>query len=545
VDLAVAVGAVFLALLHVLWLVRFRFGYITDWDEAGYISIALADLQGLSEGPRAFAEAVGHSFGTQPPVVPLSAVPFLGLFGRSVDVAQLVMPVWSVALVLATYGLARQLMPARWAALAALCLGTAPIVADYSRLFHFAVPAAALLTAALWAVLRSDGLRRTRWVVAAGVLLALMLTARTMTVSYLPGVALGAGLPLLAARSDRRVRLRNFLVLWAVALGIAAVWWLPAWNTVTNYLRNAGYGSEATTYGSGGSVLSLDWWTTEVQVLGNYLQLPLAVALLAALVAGGAFAVWRRPRPRSWLESPALLPAVVVVEGYLALSSTVNQGTAFSLPWIPALVVLAVGTLATVPARALRLGLAGLLVAVCVLNLAVKNGVSERLSKPRLADVPLIGDVTATDGRDFIYGSLDARGYPVEPPPARLPELHKQWSALNERLVRLAARHGDKPSVTVGTGDYFINDTRLELASQLERRRGLELGLIHPPATLGSYRRQLAEQNPEVLILADPPPTPEWPVNPLLLAGAAQRSGASETQRLRAPDGRQVFVWTR
>ena len=44
VDLAVAVGAVLLAVLHVLWLVRFRFGYITDWDEAGYISIALADL---------------------------------------------------------------------------------------------------------------------------------------------------------------------------------------------------------------------------------------------------------------------------------------------------------------------------------------------------------------------------------------------------------------------------------------------------------------------------------------------------------------------
>jgi 4-amino-4-deoxy-L-arabinose transferase-like glycosyltransferase len=545
VGALVVAAAALLALLHVVWLIRFRFGYVTDWDEAGYISNALSYLQGLGDGPSAFVDAVGHSLGTQPPVVPLSAVPLLGLFGRSVDVAQLAMPIWSLALVLATYGLARQLMPARWAALAALCLGSAPVVADYSRLFHFAVPAAALLTAALWAVLRSDGLRRMRWVVAAGVLLALMLTARTMTVSYLPGVAIGAGLPLIAGGADRRVRVRNFAVLWLVALGIAALWWVPVWGTVTNYLRSAGYGAEATGYGGGASLLSLDWWTTEIQVLGNYLQLALALALLAGLLAGGAFALRRPLRPRSSLDSPALLPAVVVVEGYLALSSTSNQGTGFALPWIPALVVLALGAAASVPARPLRVCLAGLLLAVCVLNLAVKNGVSERLSEPRLVDVPLIGDVTLTDGRDFVYAALDAYGYPVRPPPARLPEEYKEWASLNERLVAVVAPGDEEASVTVGTGDYLINETRLELASRLERRRGLELGLIRPPATLGSYRRQLAAENPDALILSEPARRPLWPVNPLLLAGAAQRSGARETRRLRAPDGRQVFVWTR
>jgi 4-amino-4-deoxy-L-arabinose transferase-like glycosyltransferase len=191
----VVVAALLLAGLHALWLARFRFGFITDWDEAGYIAIALNDLQGLTEGPGAFVDAVGHSLGTQPPIVPLSAIPLLAVFRRSVDVAQLVMPIWSVALVLAAYGLARQLMSPRWSALAALCVGTAPVVADYSRLFHFAVPAAALLTAALWALLKSDGLRRTGWVIGAGVLLALMLTARTMTVSYLPGVACASCCP--------------------------------------------------------------------------------------------------------------------------------------------------------------------------------------------------------------------------------------------------------------------------------------------------------------------------------------------------------------
>ena len=80
--------------------------------------------------------------------------------------------------------------------------------------------------------------------------------------------------------------------------------------------------------------------------------------------------------------------------------------------------------------------------------------------------------------------------------------------------------------MVVGTGDYFINDTRLELASQLERRRGLRLGLIRPPDTLSSHRRQLAHYRNDLLVGSEPPRRPVWPVNPLLLAGAAQ------TQRL-------------
>ena len=552
--LLVAAGAVALALLHVLWLARFRWGYVTDWDEAGYVSIALNDLQGLADGPGGFIDAVGHSLGTQPPVVPLSAVPLLAVFGRSVDVAQVAMAIWSVALVMAAYGVGRQLMSTRWAALTALCVGTAPVVVDYSRLFHFAVPATALFTGALWALLRSDGLRDTRWVVGAGVLLGLMLTARTMTVSYLPGVALGVGLPLVVASGERRLRVRNFVLLWAVALGLAALWWVPVWGTVTEYLRTAGYGAEATGYGSEQSLLSLDWWTTELQVVGNYLQVPLAVTLVACMVAGAAFAGTRRggsgglaARLRVWLEGPAFLLAVVVLEGYLVLSSTINQGTAFALPWLPALVVLALAAAASVQVRPLRLGLAALLVAVCAFNLVVKNGVSEKLSEPRLADVPVLGDITVTDGRDLIYTNLDARGYPVDPPPARLPELHQQWGPMNERLLALAGASADDgtPFVVVGTGDYFINDTRLELASQLERREGLRLGLIRPPDTVASHQRQLAEHGNNVLVGSDPPRRPLWPVNPLVLAGAAQRSGFGEPTTLRAPDGRRVFVWLR
>jgi 4-amino-4-deoxy-L-arabinose transferase-like glycosyltransferase len=554
----IAVGAsvaVILAVLHVLWLARFRWGYITDWDEAGYISQALHDVEGLTRGPIQFVDAVGHSFGPYPPVVPVSAVPLLLLFGRSADVAQLTIPIYSVLLVLATYGVARHLMAARWAALAALCLGTAPVVSDYSRLFHFAVPAAALLTAALWALLNSAGLRRTGWVATAGVLLALMLTARTMTVSYLPGVALGTVVPILVQREDRRLRIRNLVVLWAVALAIAALWWVPAWDHVTGYLTSTGYGSEAAGYGVQHSVLSVDFWTVELQAVANYLYLPLLLTILVCFVTAAAFAVIKagkgepwRSNVRRWLTSDAFLLVTVVVGGYFALTSTSNQGTAFALPWLPALVVLGVAAATTVPARSLRVGLAVLLVAVCALNTAMKNGVSTRLSTPISTEVPLIGTVTVLDGRDLLYAASDGLGYPVRPPPSRLPAMHKRWSTLNDRLMRFMTSYAEErtrePVIVVGTGDYFINETRLALASELIFQRRPDLGLIRGPATGESYRSQLADYN--FLITSEPPRAQSSvPANPFVLADSALRVGFRPVETLHAPDGRRVAVWWR
>jgi hypothetical protein len=244
-----------------------------------------------------------------------------------------------------------------------------------------------------------------------------------------------------------------------------------------------------------------------------------------------------------------LLLVAVVGEGYLALSSTVNQGTAFALPWLPALIVLAVAAASGVRARAVRFGLAALLVGVCGYNLAVKNGVSGWLSEPRLVDVPLVGNVTASDGRDPMYQALDGRGYPVKPPPAVLPAVHKRWEILNDRLVRFmtsySARYGQAPDVIVATGDYFINDTRLAVASEVIFRRRIGLGLIAPPTTVDSYRRQFAVAGNNFLLLSDPPRAPGRPVNQLALALAAQRSGFREAKVLRAPDGRRVRVWWR
>jgi hypothetical protein len=551
----VAAAAVALFGLHVLWFARFRWGYVTEWDEAGYLTIAIRYLDGLTGGPAAFLHALPAG-GVQPPVVTASAVPLMLAFGRNPDVAQVTGPLYSVVLVLATYGMARRLMAPRWAALAALLVGTAPAVSDYTRVFHFAVPAAAFLTAALWALLSSEGLRRTRWVVAAGVLLALMLLSRTMTISYAPGVMIATAVPLLVSGEERALRLRNFTLLWVITIAIAALWWAPAWHRVWGYLRGTGYGSEAARYGTGHPILSTEFWVADLRGIVNHLYAPLAGAILVSFLVAAAVAVSRRrerrplgPEIARSLSSDAFLLGVVVLEGYAALLSTVNTGTGFPLPFLPSLIVLGVAAAATVPARAVRLGLAALLGAVAVTNLGMKNGVSAALSKPRYTQVPVVGRVTVLDGRDFFYQALANRGHPPPAPPAKLPAVHKRWSRLNDDLAHYmdhyATRRGEVARVSIGTGDYFINNTHLQLAYALLFHRFLEKGMVVENNDVDGYRRHLISDRSNFLILSDRPRLWEFPVNPLSLAGAALELHYRPVRRFRAPDGRHVLVWWR
>lgn len=557
---AVIVAALVLAALHVVWLARFRWGYVTDWDEAGYAVSALHDFDAFGDGPGAFARAAISTYGTQPPLVPLSAVPLLAIFGRSIDVAQLVAIPWFMGLVLASYGLARRLAPARWALLAALCAGTAPVVSDYSRMFHFSVPAAALLTAALWALLRSEGLRRTGWVAAGGVLLGLTLISRTMTVAYMPAVAVGLVVPLVADPGERGLRARNLLGAGVVAALVAALWWVPNLSTVTGYLTGAGYGESATRFGTGHGVGSLAWWTKEATLVTDYLGLPLAAALvlcLAAGAAGGAIGLrggvrslpWRRALGGEWV-----LPACLVAGGYLALTSTSNRGTAFALPWIPALVALAAAAAARVPARGMRTGLAVLLACVCVLNVLVKNGVSRSLSGPVRADVPLLGEVTVLDGRDPLYVEVAEHGDPVSVPPAHLPASAKRWGPLAGEIVRVvterAAAAGVRDPMLVSvTGDGFLNDTRLELAAVLANRRLMRvkwLLTVGPDDTVAAYRRRLHALGNEFLLTADPVPNAFLRPTRANVERAAREEGFRPVAGFRLPDGhRTATLWER
>jgi 4-amino-4-deoxy-L-arabinose transferase-like glycosyltransferase len=558
--LTVVAAATGLLALHLVWLHEFRSGYLTGWDESLYIAFALENTQSLRSGG---LDSLASTVLLRPrhaPLVPVTTVPLHLIFGQGIDSSLAAGPAFFVLLVLATYGLARCLLPARWAALAALTVATAPVVTDYARVYHFSVPAAALFTAALWALLQSRGLSRKGWAIAAGGLLGLALLSRTMTLAYVPGFVLAAGALAVAAPSDRGHRLAVLCLMVLSAFGVAAIWYLPNLDSVGGYLFGAGYGAEATLYGSGHPVVSVGFWAQEVVILAEDLYLPL-FALLALGV--GVAAVHGLPRPpyarptspfssrlRTWATTPAFALLVIVAGGYLALTSSANDGTAFGLPWLPALVVLAIAAIARIPSPLGRRALAIALVAVAVVNVVTQSGWLPSLGDPREVTVSDLGSVPIVDGRGYIHRGVEAAGYPLNPGTSSLPRLHRRWLPFSRELagwmIHFADARGRTPDALFATRDPLFNNTRLALAAELWFEKPFKARPLAPaargdPAETCRTRLTLAGNN--FLVTADRGRAEITGCRVAKVGDAVHDLGFVPVRGFTLPDGRRLHVW--
>jgi 4-amino-4-deoxy-L-arabinose transferase-like glycosyltransferase len=559
-TVVLAAATAVLVALHVYWLHRFRFGFVTEWDESGYISIALRNTDALRDGgPFSLVSAVIEQ-GIQAPLVPLSAVPFNVVFGDGVDASLLVEPAFFALLVVATYGVAHRLVDPWWAVLAALAVATAPMVSDYTRIFHFSVPAAAMFTSALWALLKSDGLSRRGWSIGCGLLLGLMVLSRSMTIAFLPGFAVAAVLPLALSPMDRRRRVIDFALLCVCGGALAALWYGPNLYSVGDYLLNFGYGAESSAYGAAHSPLSIGYWTREAGGLVDEIYLPLGSALAACLVAAAVSFVLRadRKRPSSgelkaWLAGSTALTLVVVIEGYVALTSSRNQGTAFALPWLPALVVIVVAAVASIRQRPLRLLLAGALGMVALFDVTMKSGLVPEVASPATADLPVLGQTTIADGRGIVEAEVEDSGYRTNGPTEPMPELQREWLPFAGRLARwsfaYAERHGREPSLASGFDDPILSNTRIALGSELALSRPLTTLFLKPfphGDSAASYRSQLEESHSNLLITGERGPgTPGIRLTRPRVEAGARSLGFEPVRHFTLPDGRTLTMWWR
>jgi 4-amino-4-deoxy-L-arabinose transferase-like glycosyltransferase len=541
--------------LDVFWLARFRRGYVTEWDESGYLQFALSNFDALhDQGVWTFIKTVAgrETFGPLLPFVTSLAYPIVtrGVFG-----SLLVLPLFFAGLVAATYGLARRLVSDSWAVLAALAVAAIPGVTDYTRLYHFALPATACMTAALWALLRSDGLRRPGWAAAFGLFVACTLLSRTMTVAYAPGLAAAAGIQFLRTGPPGvRVRIRNLAIAVATCALVAGPWYVRNRGSIYDYLVGRGYGEGASLYGRSHPIFSWAYWTKELRLDLSYLQLPLAAVLLIAFAAALVFIGLRRPRlrlPRTARSVALLSLAVVVLEGYFALTSSRTEGTAFALPWLPALVVLAVVAAAGVPVPVFRTWFAALLVVVSAVAIASKSGLVPQLAAKRTASVPGFGRVAVTDGEGIIQRVVAGSGYDIGPVTEPMPALHRRWLPMTRRVVGALYAEADarrRPlDVTLGIDDGIFTWSRLTLAAQLWFHRYLSVDYLRSAAggdTVASYRRQiLSPHREDVLITGE-----ELPVATITeskVVEAARSLGFVRVKRFALPDGRRIWIWWR
>ena len=424
--LALGFWVVAVVVIDIWWLHRYRASAVPEYDESGYMAIALRDLHAFDvDGLGGLARAYVHQV-PEAPLVPLvTVIPYL-LFGAGVATSVATQLVAVAGLAAATYALGRRLVPPGWAALAAGVTIALPVVTDYSRTFHFAVPAAALLTASAWALARSDGLLLRRWAFLAGALLGCTVLARTMTIAYLPGVGMAA-LVLASRRSDTARRLGSLAILAGAAVVVAATWYAPNGNyrSVGHYLRDSGYGASAAQYGSASSPVSIGYWLKQARVTTmQELYLPLSLVLLGTIIA------WLSTRGRPFgartailgaRESDVVIPLLIVVEGYVALTSSRNVGTAFALPLLPSFVLLCVVCAARVPTLAYRRLLASALIAASAFTVAMKSDVVEALAGRTEVTVPGFGAIPVTDGDWLARKDVTGDGYRVPSPAARCP----------------------------------------------------------------------------------------------------------------------------
>ncbi len=557
--LAVSIPIVLCVVLSVVWILRFRLGYPTEWDESGYLAIAVNNTNALVHGgPVAFAHVV-ETQSTEAPLVPFLTAPVFAIAGEGMFQGLVVILGFLVLLLVSSFGVARRLMSRWWASLACLVVGAIPLVSDYSRLDHFSVPAAACMTTALWAFLRSDRLSSLRFSLLGGFMVGLMVLARTMTIAYLPGIGGAAAVLALTGSTHRRERKLHLSLAILVGGVVAATWYAHNWGSVRAYLVSSGYGPAAAHFGSGSPITSVAYWTRAAAEVANDLYLPLAALVLTCLVVGAVLAAsrvqgqWRDRKAllESWGTSAWLPLALVVLEGYLAMTSSRNQGTAFSLPWLPALVLLAVAAVSRVPVPVLKGVLAALLAATAVGGLVMKAGFVAGISKAVSIRLPVLGSTTVLNGKGIIQSDVvDASGYRALPATQPFPAFQRRWPSFERRVASriFELSQGDTKPVAgyVASNSQILSNTSFNLAAALNRQPVQFLFLQPYTDTTAEYMRQL--NAPSVLFVITAPTPPLSSAIPLTLSNvqaAARASGFRDVESFVMPDGRRLDLWWR
>lgn len=455
-------------------------------------------------------------------------------------------------------------MGGRWAAASsvrsAAMIACNPAVLNAVRAYSFAMPATAMLSLAVLAMLRSDGFRRAGWITVLGVATGLLPLTRTVTIAFLP--ALGAAALLLALLGGgMRRSLPRLVAAGCLALVVMATWLVPNGRSVAGYLLQFGYGSRSAVYNPGVGPGLSDRLVFMMQYINAYVYLPAFLYIvvgtcldLAFLVAG--LVAGKRGADRCSASAQQRLAMLVVVLGSLAaLMSTQNKGTAFATPLVPLLLVIA--TCGFMQCRRVRFGLpaACLAAAVAAAWPAVTMAdLKARIAWPITANVPVLGTALVSTGAGFIQNYEASAGYvsdvPTMPVSARDGGRWLEALALTARTI--SENGGDEAVTAFGARGYLYNTNQVNFAWMFGGHRVLPMVQVTPEVlgdSVEAYRTYLTggEGARACLLVTATGTTGEIrpPVTPGYMIEAALAAGFLAGPHWPLPDGREATLWTR
>jgi 4-amino-4-deoxy-L-arabinose transferase-like glycosyltransferase len=552
---------VLFALINVRWVLLYRHDQPYDTDEASYLNVSLVYFRTLVES--GFGSWIGtiQSFSPAAPLATaLSSLAYV-LVGPQPLAGFAVVLLFGIITIAASYSLGTVIGGRRLGLLACLLVASSPIILNYARSFHFALPATAVTTVALLALARADNLANLRWALLFGVSVGLMPLSRTMTIAFVPGLIIAAFLQA-SIQSDRRARRVGVLLLSLTAGTLtAAVWLLPNGARVFGYLVNFGYGAQSVHYGP--SQRSMwDWqaFVFHLRLIAADVYLPYTLFIVAGF--GVLFFLLTRTLHRVGLKETVytiinskLFPsAVLVVQGTVALVSSQNKGTAFIAPLVPAMLLLSVWSLLKIRQS---LGwhrlVTSVSMAIGLVSLAPLLDLDSALARPWHVDVPLLGLTTVSDGRGTIQKYAADGGYSTHDPAVPVSRsAGAEWvtySALTADKLAAATQNGS--AVAFGFRHYLYNINTINLARLRSGASPLPLMQIEPDEADGSSG-DVAELLPTgkrsvcwLLTSAGTIGEMRPAVNDASIESAARSTGFVSVEQWALPDDRTVQLWAR
>lgn len=546
--------------INARWIWLFRHGQPLDIDEAGYLGISIVDYYGfVHDGIRGFLEAIWAP-SIQAPLTTALAGLFYCVTGAHVIVGFAVPLLSGGTIIVATYFLGCSLGSRQVGLVSAALVASCPIIISYSRNFTFALPATAVVTMALVALLQSDRFRHFGWAAVFGVCFGLMPLARTMTIAFVPGIVLGALIYTIAEPAARRRRLLLLAFSLLLALATAASWLGPNGRYVFHYLLSFGYGKHATEYGPSHSLFSLAKWLYVAREIVSYVYLPHFLVMLAGalsmLLLAGRSATLNGVHAflRATASTPTLPIIIYVAEAIVALASSQNSGDAFWAPIVPAAIVLSVWSCRKLCRSSIyHSAIATAATAVVILGVMPSLDLNLKIARPWSIQVPVLGFSTVTDGRAEIEIYEANGGFTSENPAEPINRVTgKAWvdfSAVTGAKIR---ELGGDTLTAFGFRHYLYNVNTVGLQQIITTGRRSDMTMVDPVVTGDTVKGDMAwltrgDAASACLLLTSDDEARQFPpfVRNGRMVDAATQVGFKSIARWVMPDGHYVTVWRR
>jgi 4-amino-4-deoxy-L-arabinose transferase-like glycosyltransferase len=312
-----AAAYLYLAVTNVIWIANDT--RPPFWDMAGHESSAIHVYNAFGRsGLRALTEISSeHLTGAYPPLYHTVIAAFWGVLGKSVSVARLANLLALTILFFGTYGIGRHVLGPYTSAIAATLACFYPYMLWLSRETLIDYWLAAMVTLAMWTLLKTNAFKDRRWSVGFGFIAGLgMLTKWTFPFFVI-----------LPAIWFARRNLKNALLALSIAVALTAYWYLPSIPVLREFLK---INTAGAVFEGDPNRFSVEAFVFYLRALEGYqLFLPLFATFIAGLVL-----VWKRGDER-WI------PLVLwILGGWLGLMLFQNKDPRYSAPLLPAVALI-------------------------------------------------------------------------------------------------------------------------------------------------------------------------------------------------------------